>query len=247
MKGTTTFRTPAGETHTVTFADDLTDQASRHRLRTALECIHTDSIAHWLLAEANDYLLALRRSGDTDAAGLVVCVDCDHADQVASFMQEEGLVKERPVVAVSRVVNAADPEPADAIRKFKTSHAPWIVAVNMVSEGIDIRRLRAVVYLTNRTTLMAFRQIVGRVVRTDEANDDDHGRVYIPAEPRLLELAQNIAEEAKILPPPMTIIVDQGTEEYSLMVKRTVNSNQWNRLVSQLRRCQALAHQHQTH
>lgn len=78
----------------------------------------------------------------------------------------------------------------------------------MVSEGVDIRRLRAVVYLTNRLTLLSFRQILGRVVRTDTNNVDDHGRVYLPADPTLVEMANDVTAEANLLPPPMRIVTD---------------------------------------
>lgn len=203
-KGETTFRTEDGETHTVSFDEALTELGERRRLRTALELVEEDSIADVMLSHANEYLLTLRRLGDSDAAGLVVCVDCDHADKVASFM-ETYIMGSRPVVACSRLLDPSDPAPADAIRDFRHSHDPWLVAVNMVSEGVDIRRLRVVVYLTNRLTLLSFRQIVGRVVRTDRANVDDHGRVYIPADPSLVNMATKITEEAQTLPPPMTI------------------------------------------
>ena len=46
------------------------------------------------------------------------------------------------------------------------SRDPWIVAVNMVSEGVDIPRLRVGVYATAAKTPLIFRQIVGRFVRT---------------------------------------------------------------------------------
>jgi superfamily II DNA or RNA helicase len=78
----------------------------------------------------------------------------------------------------------------------------------MVSEGVDIRRLRVVVHLTNRMTLLSFRQIVGRVVRSDSANVDDTGRVYLAADPRLLEMAREITKEVDLLPPPMVIETD---------------------------------------
>ncbi len=40
----------------------------------------------------------------------------------------------------------------------------------MISEGVDIRRLRILVYATNIVTELAFRQITGRIVRTDPKN-----------------------------------------------------------------------------
>jgi superfamily II DNA or RNA helicase len=206
-KGSTTFRTEDGAVHSATFDDDtLTSVGQRKRLRTALEVISDSSIAALLIEDANEYLLHLRRQGDADAAGLVVCADCDHADAIASFLTD--LLERRPFVAYSRLLDPSDAEPADAIRDFKHSHAPWLVSVNMVSEGVDIRRLRVVVHLTNRLTLLSFRQIVGRVVRTDTQNVDDHGRVYLPADPTLVAMAETITDEVRVLPSPMTIVTD---------------------------------------
>ena len=79
----------------------------------------------------------------------------------------------------------------------------------MVSEGVDIRRLRVVVYLTNRVTALSFRQIVGRVVRIDETNVDDRGRVYLPADPSLTLMARAVTDEVKILPSPIVIEGDE--------------------------------------
>jgi superfamily II DNA or RNA helicase len=207
VRGATTFRTPSGELQTITFDDrDLTDAGERLRLRAALEWIEDRSIADKMLRDANRYLISLRAQGDTDAAGLVVCVDCAHAARVTGHL--EMIIGRRPVMACSSMQDGNDPAPANAIRQFINSHDPWLVAVNMVSEGIDIRRLRVVVYLTNRLTLLSFRQIVGRVVRTDPANVDDHGRVYIPADGRLIDMARQVTDEPDLLPPPIVIFTD---------------------------------------
>ncbi|MGI8808341.1 MAG: DEAD/DEAH box helicase family protein [Acidimicrobiales bacterium] len=212
-RGETTFRTEDGQVHTVTFDDDvLTEVGERRRLRAALEWIEEGSIAEMMLADANRYLIGLRKRGDTDAAGLVVCVDCDHAAAVAAHMTRR-VIGQRPVVACSRLHDENDPAPANAIRGFRVSHDPWIVAVNMVSEGVDIPRLRVVVYLTNRLTLLAFRQIVGRVVRTDPANLEDHGRVYMPADARLIEMAHQVTRQVDLLPPPIVIVNEPSPVE----------------------------------
>ena len=186
--------------------------------RSALEWVEPGSIADKMIRDANAYLISLRQAGDPDAAGLVVCVDCEHADRVAAHMAEH-ILTWRPVVACSRSYDDNDPAPADAIEQFSHGYDPWIVAVNMVSEGVDIRRLRVVVYLTNRTTLLSFRQIVGRVVRSDPSNRPDTGRVYIAADPRILEMAREITREVTILPPPMSIITD-STVPANVKIKR---------------------------
>jgi superfamily II DNA or RNA helicase len=206
-RGTAIFRDPDGRKRQTTFDEQLSLAGERQRLRAALEWIGPGSIAGKMLADASQYLVALRQQGDSDAAGLVVCADCDHAAAIAEYMTAR-VTRRRPVVACSRLHDENDPAPANAIRMFRGSHEPWIVAVNMISEGVDIPRLRAVVYLTNRLTLLAFRQIVGRVVRNDPANLDDHGRVYIPADPHLTAMARQVTDQVDLLPPSMIIQVD---------------------------------------
>jgi len=206
-RGTTEFRTEDNVVHTVSFDDDVTPVGERRRLRSAIEWVGAASIADTMLRSANDYILSLRQRGDSDAAGLVVCADCDHAAVISDYLSDH-ILGRRAVVACSRTHDRNDAAPANIIRVFGSSHDPWIVAVNMISEGVDIARLRAVVYLTNRLTLLAFRQIVGRVVRTDPANADDHGRVYLPADATLIEMASQITDSADILPPPIVIFTD---------------------------------------
>jgi superfamily II DNA or RNA helicase len=215
-RGKAAFRDKAGCTFTVTFDDELSTAGERQRLRAALEWIDVGSIAEKMLVDANRYIIALRRQGDTDAAGLVVCADCRHAAAVARYMDRH-VIGRRPAVAFSRFYDENDPKPANAIRQFVDSHDPWLVAVNMVSEGVDIPRLRVVVYLTNKLTLLAFRQIVGRVVRTETSNVDDHGRVYLPGEPQLLEMARNVTDEVDLLPPPLVIFTDGTPGQFSLL------------------------------
>ncbi|MBE5469513.1 DEAD/DEAH box helicase family protein [Mycobacteroides abscessus] len=223
-RGKTTFRTAQGELETVSFDDSaLTEAGERMRLRGALEWIADGSIADKMLRDANEYLISLRSQGDSDAAGLVVCVDCTHAARVTQHL-EDNVIGRRPVMACSTMQDENDPAPAHAIHQFGISHDPWLVAVNMVSEGIDIRRLRVVVYLTNRLTLLSFRQIVGRVVRTDPANVDDHGRVYFPADGRLIDMARKVTDQPDLLPPPLVIITDPAPEPNYL--RRRTNSGE---------------------
>jgi superfamily II DNA or RNA helicase len=191
--GTATFQVPSGEVHTVSFDDDLNEQGESYRLRTVLDS--NGGHLTTMLGFADTQLRELRAAGDHDAAGLVVCMDCDHADQIAELLRVRLGV--RPVVACSRLNNPDDPAPGPAISGFTGGTAPWIVAVRMVSEGVDIRRLRVLVYATNVVTNLSFRQIIGRVVRTDSGNGiGDNGLVVFPADPRLVALAEQIRGEA---------------------------------------------------
>lgn len=209
VSGTATFEDQTGASATIAFGDiDLSEAGERRMLRAALEWTGDGGIASRMLSDANDFLLGLRAGGDVDAAGLVVCVDCDHADRVAEYLRQT--TSPRGInVACSQSNDSNDVGPGLTIDRFRRSTDPWIVAVNMVSEGVDIKRLRAVVYLTNRCTVLSFRQIVGRVVRTDRKNVVDFGRVYVPGDPRLLEMSRTIQAEVPALPKPVKIEVDR--------------------------------------
>jgi superfamily II DNA or RNA helicase len=117
-------------------------------------------------------------------------------------------------VAYSRLTDANDLGGAAAIDAFTQSSDPWLVSVAMVSEGVDIRRLRSLVYATNVLAELSFRQIVGRVVRSDPANGGtDFGVVYLPADPRLTELASNITGSSQVKLPDPIVITDRKEQE----------------------------------
>ncbi|HMS86196.1 MAG TPA: hypothetical protein PKD12_21360, partial [Nitrospira sp.] len=72
----------------------------------------------------------------------------------------------------------------------------WLVAVNMVSEGVDIPRLRVGVYGTNVITEMYFRQVVGRFVRMQEGlPKPQRAWLYLPKDPVLVHYAKQIKAE----------------------------------------------------
>ena len=89
----------------------------------------------------------------------MVAADSEHARRIAARLREVSGVS--PVVVLHQ-----DPKAAAKLAAFTNSSEPWIVAVNMVSEGVDIPRLRVGVYATAAKTPLIFRQIVGRFVRT---------------------------------------------------------------------------------
>ena len=93
------------------------------------------------------------------------------------------------------VVLHTDPEAHRRLHAFKDSREPWIVAVNMVSEGVDIPRLRVGVYATPAKTAMLFRQIVGRFVRVTQGMPVEASWLFMPADPTLRDHAARIEAE----------------------------------------------------
>ena len=178
---------PGGMEYAATFDDPLTRDLANQRLRTALSVE-----GEWLpavLEQAHAQLEHLR-GRDPRAAGLVIAMDQEHARAIAALMQERLGVS--PLVATS--------DESDASRKigaFATSTAPWIVAVRMVSEGVDVPRLRVGVYATNTVTDLFFRQAVGRLVRFVPGLGRQTAYMLIPDDKRLRTFAAGIAEQRR--------------------------------------------------
>jgi superfamily II DNA or RNA helicase len=151
----------AGQEHTHTFQDDLDAQLASDRLKAAL-----DPRGEWMtkvIQNAHERLMTIRREeGHPNAAGLIICKDQSHAEAVAKLVEQVTGIK--PALAHSDI-----PEAQDVIRAFKKEDAtaPWIVTVRMVSEGVDIKRLRVGIYATTYKTRLYFIQAIARTTRYD--------------------------------------------------------------------------------
>jgi superfamily II DNA or RNA helicase len=163
-----------------------TREASR-RYRTAISTELPEGLPR-ILREADARLRTIRQDGHRDAAGLVVAADSEHARQIAKLLHEA--TGKRPVVVLHD-----EQRSAARLAAFTGSTDPWIVAVNMVSEGVDIPRLRVGVYATAAKTAMIFRQIVGRFVRVIPERPSEVSWLYVPADPILHNHAATIERE----------------------------------------------------
>jgi hypothetical protein len=95
------------------------------------------------------------------------------------------------------VVTHRDRDSLGKIACFRRGSNPYLVAVNMVSEGCDIPRLRAVAFCRYTTSEMLFRQIVGRALRMHTSEDGTAAAIYIPAFPKLIEFDESLYSEAQ--------------------------------------------------
>jgi superfamily II DNA or RNA helicase len=163
-------------------------EASR-RYRTAISTELPDGLPR-ILREADSKLRALRRDGHSDAGGLVIAADSSHARRIAALLREA--TGRAPLVVLH-----AEPRAAAKLNEFTHSRDPWIVAVNMVSEGVDIPRLRVGVYATAAKTPLVFRQIVGRFVRTLPGRPAQESWLYIPADQVLRDHASSVEQELR--------------------------------------------------
>ncbi len=169
------------------FSDDLAREDRSARLRTAL-----DADGQWLptvLVKADEKLRQLRKQ-QPDAGGLVIAIDQDHARACAALL--ERWTGEAPALALSD-----DPRASEVIDGYARSDQAWVVAVRMISEGVDIPRLRVGVHATTTVTPLFFRQAVGRIARWTPGLASQKAYFYVPDDPRLRHHAQNIAAQRR--------------------------------------------------
>jgi superfamily II DNA or RNA helicase len=171
------------------FETVLSGREASRRYRTAISTELPEGLPR-ILREADTKLKTLRADGHRDAGGLVVAADATHARRVAKQLGEA--TGRTPVVVLHTEAAATK-----KLAAFRSSSEPWIVAVNMVSEGVDIPRLRVGVYASAAKTPLIFRQIVGRFVRTIPGQAPEPSWVYLPADPVLCTHAGEIESELR--------------------------------------------------
>ena len=181
-----------------------TREASR-RYRTAISTDLPDGLPR-ILREADRRLRMIRAgtlagavsggrvkalAAHENAGGLVIAADSIHARQIAKHLHDA--IGFSPVVVLHQ-----DPRAAQKLADFTRSNEPWLVAVNMVSEGVDIPRLRVGVYATAAKTPLIFRQIVGRFVRTIPGRGPEPSWLYLPADPILRDHAARVEHDVRV-------------------------------------------------
>jgi superfamily II DNA or RNA helicase len=177
------WRSRAGDEITGTLGAPMTPDQLAYAWRTAL-----DPEGEWVarVLEAADRRLAEVRRGMPDAGGLVIAGD--HADARAYAALLRKITGVRPTVVLSD-----DPAASKKIAKFAQSEDRWMVAVRMVSEGVDIPRLAVGVYATSVSTALFFAQAVGRFVRVRQRGET--ASVFLPSIPLLLGYAAELEAE----------------------------------------------------
>src|ERR1700744_643525 len=177
------WRTRAGDEITATLGPPLTKEQVAQAWRTAL-----DPGGEWVVRvlEAADKRLTEVRRGMPDAGGLVIAGDHEDARAYAALLRR--ITGKRPVVVLSD-----DPTASRKIGEFAASEDRWMVAVRMVSEGVDVPRLAVGVYATSVSTPLFFAQAVGRFVRARKRGET--ASVFVPSVPTLLGFAAELEAE----------------------------------------------------
>jgi len=182
--GETRWRTSAGDELAARLGEPMTQDLVAQAWRAAL-----DPTGDWMpqvLRAADARLTVLREHGMTDAGGLVIASDQQSARAYAKLIGQ--LTGEKAVVVLSDDAGASG-----RIAAFAGSQQRWLVAVRMVSEGVDIPRLAVGVYATSASTPLFFAQAIGRFVRARRTGET--ASVFVPSVAHLLALASDMEVE----------------------------------------------------
>ncbi|SFD32714.1 Superfamily II DNA or RNA helicase [Streptomyces aidingensis] len=181
--GNMRWRTKSGDELEAKLGEPMTKDATAQAWRTAL-----DPKGDWIpavIGAADRRLSEIRRSVP-DAGALVIATDQDSARAYARHIKE--ITGEKPTVVLSDDAGASG-----RIEDFRESDSRWLVAVRMVSEGVDVPRLMVGVYATTISTPLFFAQAVGRFVRSRRRGET--ASVFLPTIPSLLGFAHEMEIE----------------------------------------------------
>lgn len=177
------WRTRAGDEMEAYLGQDNTKDITSQAWRTAL-----DPNGDWIPAvlRSADRRLTEVREQIPDAGGLVIATDQTAARAYAAIL--EGLTGETPTVVLSD-----EAEASSRIEQYASSTSRWLVAVRMVSEGVDVPRLAVGVYATSASTPLFFAQAIGRFVRARRRGET--ASIFLPNVPQLIALAGELERE----------------------------------------------------
>ncbi|MFF2013373.1 DEAD/DEAH box helicase [Streptomyces sp. NPDC058195] len=181
--GNMRWRTKAGDEIAARLGEPMTKDAIGQAWRTALA-----PTGEWIpnvLAAADKRLTEVRK-GIPDAGALVIATDQDSAREYAKILKR--VTGEKATVVLSDEKAASK-----KIDQFSQDGSRWMVAVRMVSEGVDVPRLAVGVYATTISTPLFFAQAVGRFVRSRRRGET--ASVFVPTIPMLLQFANEMEVE----------------------------------------------------
>jgi superfamily II DNA or RNA helicase len=209
------WRTKAGDEIAASLGEPMTQDAISQAWRTAL-----DPAGNWMpsvLRAADKRLTEVRRSVP-DAGGLVIATDHNAARAYAKMLRD--ITRESPTVVLSD-----DPKASSHIEKFSAGEQRWMVAVRMVSEGVDVPRLAVGVYATSISTPLFFAQAVGRFVRARRRGET--ASVFLPSVPLLVQFAHELElERDHVLDRKKRDGEDLWAEEEDLLAEANAEKNE---------------------
>ncbi|WP_407289502.1 DEAD/DEAH box helicase [Raoultella planticola] len=157
--------------------------------------------------------LSTIRTENPKAGGLIVASSVEHANVILDVLTTR--YGQTAVIVTYKL-----PKSAQIIDNFRNSNVQWIVSVGMVSEGTDIPRLQVCCHLSRVKTELYFRQVLGRILRTNnEVNQD--AWLYTFAEPNMAAFSHRL----KLDVPDAKVVLDyKGVDKKTSTIQTEGNT-----------------------
>lgn len=186
----------------------VTDEDNQNRVFTSLQELLNESIVSYQSVITNNYVmkhilkrgcnkLNQIRSSNPNAGALAIASSVEHAFQIIRLLRDT--FNQTAVLVTYKQI-----KPSEIIDQFRHSNTQWVVSVGMVSEGTDIPRLQVCCHLSRIKTELYFRQVLGRILRINEAQNQE-AWLYTFAEPKLSEFANRIKDDL----PDYSVVINE--------------------------------------
>ena len=153
------------------------EKAMKDGVRDAYKTVQVDKDHFKMIFREADRQLKNIRKVIKDAGGLIVALDKKAAETYQEILVDE-CGTEFPLVHYKEAGSS------DTIKNFRTGKERWLISVKMVTEGVDIKRLYCLIFLSAFTTELFFIQIDGRNGRRrfKKVGRDEELGIYVTPE-----------------------------------------------------------------
>ena len=175
------------------------------------DIIYSHDTLRYILKRACKKLSEIRQINQ-NAGGLIVASSVKHAQLIRRLLEVE---YEQSTVLVSYQQENSN----EIIDSFKESETQWIVSIGMVSEGTDIPRLQVCCHLSRIRTELYFRQVLGRILRTNKSINQE-AWLFTICEPTLKKFAIRVHDEI----PDSRVIFEKTKNSYTTSIANPISN-----------------------
>ncbi len=165
--------------------------------------VHDGDAVRDILTDCVMELQKMLDAGDQLAACGIHCMSSGRNDIDDKYVNKIAKEVRRLTGSTPTVVHHGVPGASDEIRRFRDSRSPsdrFIVSIKQFGEGVDIPRCRVGGYLSNITSEMYLRQVVGRYVRHEDrlTHTQQYAVMVMPSVPVFSDFARRVEDEARV-------------------------------------------------
>ena len=182
IDGTVTFQSD-GKRHEVSFSDQLNEKLSSQRTMAALKM--KTHMVKTVKDEALERVLFLRRTTQPNAAAIFFV-----KNKLDAYELQEDIERSHNIKAT--VLTEDTQDVSETLDKFRNGTDEVIIAIRLLSEGVNVKRTRVIAHLTNTITRMSVIQMWTRGCRKETHVQRGPSYIYSLKIPELVEIARSM-------------------------------------------------------